>query len=137
MCGIRAYGDVRFGEGYAQGKAERDLAIALSTPLRMGVLSGDITSKIFETVDITPGCKTEFPLDLLAPDEDKEFVPSEYVKETEKEWTAGKEQAWMKKEDIEKAVDMRYMPKNQWEEHYGSAVPTTKMTTRNIPPTSG
>lgn len=51
--------------------AQAEFAQALVTPLRQGVLAGDITDGIFER-DTTGG--TEYPLDLLAPGEEDEFV---------------------------------------------------------------
>ena len=48
-------------------RATAELAVALLTPLREGVLSGDITGNIYENVPFEPGVSPEFPLDLLAP----------------------------------------------------------------------
>jgi hypothetical protein len=54
--------------------AQRELAIALTLPLRQGVLKGDIVADIFEEVDFLPGQSTEFPLDFLAPGTEQEFI---------------------------------------------------------------
>ena len=54
--------------------ATHQLAVALQTPLRKGVLSGDITGNIFERVTLAPGTAPEFPLDFLAPGTEKDFV---------------------------------------------------------------
>lgn len=54
--------------------ATRELAVALQTPLRQGVLDGDITGNIYETVTLAPGAAPEFPLDFLAPGQEKNFV---------------------------------------------------------------
>lgn len=54
--------------------AQHDLAIALQTPIRKGVLSGDITGGIFERIVLAPGVSPEFPLDLLSPGTEKDFV---------------------------------------------------------------
>ncbi len=54
--------------------AQRELAKAIETPLREGVLVGNILDGIFEAIPMEPGTTTEFPLDLLAPGEEDEFV---------------------------------------------------------------
>lgn len=50
------------------------IAKALESVLRQGVLVGDITDGIFERMVFAPGASTEFPLDLLAPGEEVDFV---------------------------------------------------------------
>lgn len=55
-------------------KAMEQLAVAIQTPLRQGVLVGDITGNIFEKINMAPGTSTEFPLDLLSPGEEADFV---------------------------------------------------------------
>ena len=47
--------------------AQRELAVALETPLRKGVLVGDVLDGIFEKISRAPGTAAEFPLVLLAP----------------------------------------------------------------------
>lgn len=54
--------------------AQRELAIALQEPLRQGVLVGDIVRNQFQPLVMPPGTTIEFPLDLLAPGEEDEFV---------------------------------------------------------------
>jgi hypothetical protein len=54
--------------------AQRELAIALTLPLRQGILKGDIIGGIFQVIDFEPGTATEFPLDFLAPGTEKDFV---------------------------------------------------------------
>ena len=54
--------------------AQHELAVALQSPLRMGVMSGDITGDIFERVNLAPGTSSEFPLDFLSPGTEKDFV---------------------------------------------------------------
>ena len=54
--------------------AQRELAKAIELPLREGVLVGNILDGIFEAIPMDPGTTTEFPLDLLAPGEEDEFV---------------------------------------------------------------
>jgi len=54
--------------------AQHEIAKALEEPLRQGVLVGDILGNIFERMVMEPGTTTEFPLDLLAPGEEDEFV---------------------------------------------------------------
>jgi len=55
-------------------QAQVELAQALVEPLRQGVLVGDIATSLFQTIKIEPGGSVEFPLDLLAPGEEHEFV---------------------------------------------------------------
>ena len=54
--------------------AQRELAKAIEAPLRQGVLVGNILDGIFEAIQMEPGSTSEFPLDLLAPGEEDEFV---------------------------------------------------------------
>ena len=54
--------------------AQREIAKALELPLRKGVLLGDVVTSIFETIAMEPGTTTEFPLDLLAPGEEDQYV---------------------------------------------------------------
>lgn len=54
--------------------AQREVAKALETPLRQGVLFGDIVSGIYESMPLEPGASPEFPLDLLAPGTEMEHV---------------------------------------------------------------
>lgn len=54
--------------------AQAELAVALSPVLKKGVLKGDITDGIFEPVKFAPGQAVEFPLDFLAPGNEKDFV---------------------------------------------------------------
>jgi hypothetical protein len=54
--------------------AQREIAKAIEAPLRQGVLVGNILDGIFEAIQMEPGSTSEFPLDLLAPGEEDEFV---------------------------------------------------------------
>jgi hypothetical protein len=54
--------------------AQHQLAKAIELPLREGVLVGDVLGGIFERIPMEPGTSTEFPLDLIAPGEEDEFV---------------------------------------------------------------
>lgn len=54
--------------------AIKKLAFAFETPLRKGVISGDITGNIFERIKLDSNASSEFPLDFLAPGTEKEFV---------------------------------------------------------------
>ena len=54
--------------------AQHELAIAIETPLRKGVLIGDVLDGIFERLPMEPGTAVEFPLDLLAPGTESEHV---------------------------------------------------------------
>jgi len=56
--------------------AQHQLAKAFETPLRQGVLVGDIIrgAGIFESMVLAPGATAEFPLDLLNPGEEDDYV---------------------------------------------------------------
>tara|TARA_R100001377_G_scaffold78221_1_gene55840 strand:- start:821 stop:1825 length:1005 start_codon:yes stop_codon:yes gene_type:complete len=54
--------------------ATAELAKALELPLRKGVMSGDILDGIYEAIRLAPGASAEFPLDLLAPGTESDFV---------------------------------------------------------------
>ena len=54
--------------------AQREFAKALETPLRKGVLVGNILGNIFETINVEPGSTTEFPLDLISPGLEGEHI---------------------------------------------------------------
>jgi hypothetical protein len=45
----------------------RELALALLTPLKQGVINGNIIEGIFEDIVFEPGTSIEFPLDFLSP----------------------------------------------------------------------
>lgn len=55
-------------------RATRELAKALETPLRQGVLDGDILDGIFEPIVLESNATSEFPLDFVSPGTEKEFV---------------------------------------------------------------
>lgn len=55
-------------------EAQREIAKALETPLREGVLFGDVVTSIYETMPLEPGAAPEFPLDLLAPGTEGEHI---------------------------------------------------------------
>jgi hypothetical protein len=54
--------------------AQREIAKALETPIRKGVLFGDIVTSIYEAIPLEPGATPEFPLDLLAPGTETEHI---------------------------------------------------------------
>lgn len=54
--------------------AQREFAVAITTPLRKGVLVGDVVTNIFSVMDWAPGTSPEFPLDLLTPGSEDEYV---------------------------------------------------------------
>jgi len=54
--------------------ATKQLAVALESPLRKGVMSGDISGGIFERVRLAPGAAPEFPLDFVQPGTEKDYV---------------------------------------------------------------
>ena len=51
-----------------------EMAEALTTPLRQGVLTGDIVNDIFEVITLADNATSEFPLDFLSPGTEKEHV---------------------------------------------------------------
>jgi|TARA_R110000824_G_scaffold2020_4_gene9797 hypothetical protein len=55
-------------------EAQREIAKALETPLREGVLFGDVVTNIYEAMPLEPGASPEFPLDLLAPGTEGEHI---------------------------------------------------------------
>lgn len=64
-------GDMDYGVASA---AQLDLAKALTMPLRQGVLVGDIASGLYQVLPMAPGSSVEFPLDLIAPGEEADFI---------------------------------------------------------------
>ena len=54
--------------------AQAQIAKAIELPLREGTLVGDIAGNIFERIQMQPGTSTEFPLDLVSPGEENDFV---------------------------------------------------------------
>lgn len=54
--------------------AQRELAKALTLPLRQGVMKGNIIAGIFEPIKFEPGAAVEFPLDWLTPGSEKDFI---------------------------------------------------------------
>lgn len=54
--------------------AQVEIAKALETPLRQGVLLGDVLYNIFEPIKLESNATSEFPLDFLAPGTEKDFV---------------------------------------------------------------
>ena len=54
--------------------AQRELAKALTLPLKQGVMNGDIIGGIFEPIRFEPGASIEFPLDFLSPGSEKDYV---------------------------------------------------------------
>lgn len=55
-------------------EAQFEIAKALETPLRKGVLMGDVVRPIYEAMPLAPGASPEFPLDLLAPGTETDYV---------------------------------------------------------------
>lgn len=54
--------------------AQRELAKALEGPLREGVLDGDMVSQIFTQIPFSPNASVTFPLDLLVPGTEGDYV---------------------------------------------------------------
>lgn len=55
-------------------EAQRALAQALTTPLRSGIMSGDIIGGIFTPEILGPGASVEYPVDFLTPGTEGEFT---------------------------------------------------------------
>jgi hypothetical protein len=68
---IRRSGDLDTAVAFP---AQHELAKALETPLRQGVLVGDVVTPLYQSIVMPLGAPIEFPLDLLAPGEEDEFV---------------------------------------------------------------
>lgn len=68
---LRESGSTNRSKAFA---AQAKIAKALEAPLRQGVLNGDILDGIFERMVLAPGTSPEWPLDLLAPGEEDQFV---------------------------------------------------------------
>ena len=54
--------------------AQVEVAKALETPLRKGILSGDILYNLFEPIRLEGNSTSEFPLDFIAPGTERDFV---------------------------------------------------------------
>jgi len=54
--------------------AQRQIAKALTLPLKQAVLNGDVISGIFEPISFEPGQSTEFPLDFIRPGMERDFI---------------------------------------------------------------
>lgn len=54
--------------------AQREIATAMTIPLREGVLDGDISSGIYQEVNFLPGQAVEFPLDMISPGTERDLV---------------------------------------------------------------
>ena len=60
-----------FNTAYA---ARQELAVAIETPLKQGVIRGDIYSGIYNRIDAPPGVSMEYPVDFLAPGTEGDYV---------------------------------------------------------------
>jgi hypothetical protein len=64
-----------YTEGYDIGSAGKlELGKALELPLRKAVFAGDNTGNIFESFKFDHGTHYEFPLDAIAPGQEKDYV---------------------------------------------------------------
>jgi len=54
--------------------AQYELAQALQTPLRQGVLAGDVLMGIFEAMPLGPNASPDFPLDIIAPGTEDDYI---------------------------------------------------------------
>jgi len=57
-----------------RSKAQWEFAKALEMPLRQAVLTGDVLEGVYEQASWEPGTQPEYPLDIIAPGEEDEFV---------------------------------------------------------------
>lgn len=55
-------------------QAQREIAKALETPLRKGILFGDVVTNIYEKMLLEPYAHPEFPLDLLSPGTERDYT---------------------------------------------------------------
>lgn len=62
------------GDPMIRQKAQWELAKAIELPLREAVLYGDVLNGIYETVSWPQNTQVEYPLGLIAPGEEDEFV---------------------------------------------------------------
>lgn len=68
---IKRTGDSNLAVAY---RAQKEFAKAIQTPLREAILSGDIIDNVFTPIPLSTGGSIEYPLDVLAPGEEDEFV---------------------------------------------------------------
>lgn len=54
--------------------AAREVTKAIELPLRQATLPGDILGNVFTTIKLAPGASPEFPLGLMAPGTEKEYI---------------------------------------------------------------
>jgi hypothetical protein len=71
---LKRSGDLSNWEAARAATRELAKALTLSLPIRRGVIYGDILGNIFQPVDLTAGQAPEFPLDILAPGTEKDYV---------------------------------------------------------------
>lgn len=71
---LKQSGDLGDWDSARAATRELTKALTLSLPLRKGIIYGDILGNIFQPIDLPPGAAPEFPLDILAPGTEKDFV---------------------------------------------------------------
>lgn len=71
---LKQSGDLSNWDQARAATRELTKALTLSLPLRKGIIYGDILGNIFQPVDLSGGASPEFPLDILAPGTEKDFV---------------------------------------------------------------
>jgi hypothetical protein len=54
--------------------ANAEFAKAIETPIKQGILDGDILNGIYEPIKLAPGATPEFPLDFLSPGSESDHV---------------------------------------------------------------
>jgi hypothetical protein len=56
------------------GPSQKAFAAALQTPLKQGILTGDIINGIFTVTQFDPNARVEYPIDFFRPDNASQFV---------------------------------------------------------------
>lgn len=71
---LRRSGDLANWDGARAATRELAKALTESLPIRRGLIYGDILGNIFQPVNLEQGVTPEFPLDILAPGTEQDFV---------------------------------------------------------------
>lgn len=64
-------GDYEFATANLYAK---EVALSIETPIRRGILEGNVTEGIFTPMDFTTGVVPEFPLDFVAPGTESDYI---------------------------------------------------------------
>lgn len=71
---LRQSGDLSDWDKARAATRELTKALTQSLPLRKGIIYGDILGNIFQPIDLPAGAAPEFPLDILSPGTEKDYV---------------------------------------------------------------